>query len=175
MLSSLLTKPGLCRSQTAPLAVSGATVFFFLFFFFFLEERVYFSLKFHITVQRGRKSGQELKQTGTWRQELRQRPQRGAAYWLALHGIDAVYTYMAKCCGWFQATQNTYTRRQYSYFPARTEVELLRQGRVHILVDVQDVSSTGIKHLASNQQGCSIAQDQPHVFLPYSTSYSGLF
>ena len=25
--------------------------------------------------------------TGTWRQELMQRPWRGAAYWLALHGL----------------------------------------------------------------------------------------
>ena len=38
------------------------------------------------------KPGQELK-AGTWRQELKQRPWRGAAYWLALHGLLSLLSY----------------------------------------------------------------------------------
>jgi hypothetical protein len=41
-----------------------------------------FGLHFHITIHVWRKSGQK-NSTGTWRQELMQRPWRGAACWLA--------------------------------------------------------------------------------------------
>jgi hypothetical protein len=43
--------------------------------------------KVRITVHQQKQSGQELKQAGTWRQELMLSPWRGAAYWLALHGL----------------------------------------------------------------------------------------
>jgi hypothetical protein len=42
-----------------------------------------FSFHFQINVHHQRKSGWELKQAETWRQELMQRPWRGATYWLA--------------------------------------------------------------------------------------------
>ena len=45
------------------------------------EERGLFCLNFCISVQHLRKLGQELK-SETWKQDLMQRPQRGAAYWL---------------------------------------------------------------------------------------------
>jgi hypothetical protein len=44
-----------------------------------------FSLHFHTIVYHQRWSGKEHKQGKTWRQELRQRPWRGAAYWLVPH------------------------------------------------------------------------------------------
>lgn len=47
-------------------------------------EHVYFGVQF--AVHHWRKSGQELK-AGTWRQELKQRPYRNAAYRLARHGL----------------------------------------------------------------------------------------
>jgi hypothetical protein len=53
------------------------------------EERVYF----HLTLLG--KSGQELK-AGTWRQELLQRPQRGAANWIPLHGLLSLLSYSTR-------------------------------------------------------------------------------
>ena len=45
-------------------------------------------LHFSIAVHQWRKkSGQELSRAGSWRQELMQRPRRGAAYWFASHGL----------------------------------------------------------------------------------------
>jgi hypothetical protein len=38
---------------------------------------------FHMIVHHPGKSGQELNQVGTWRQEWMQKPWRNAAYWLA--------------------------------------------------------------------------------------------
>ena len=43
--------------------------------------------KVRITVHQQKQSGQELKQAGTWRQELMLSPWRGAAYWLTPHGL----------------------------------------------------------------------------------------
>ena len=54
------------------------------------EERVSFTLQ--LTVHHGGKSGQELK-AGTWRQKLKQRPQRNDAYWLALLGLFILISY----------------------------------------------------------------------------------
>jgi hypothetical protein len=45
-----------------------------------------FGLHFHIVVHHLRKSG-------TWRQELMQRPWKGAAYWLAPHGLLSLLSY----------------------------------------------------------------------------------
>jgi hypothetical protein len=42
-----------------------------------------FGLQFHIAIYHQRTLEQELKMSKTWRQELMQKPQRGAAYWLA--------------------------------------------------------------------------------------------
>jgi hypothetical protein len=41
----------------------------------------------------GRKSGQEL-QAGAWRQELKQRPWRNIAFWLAPHGLITTQDYL---------------------------------------------------------------------------------
>ena len=49
------------------------------------EERVLFSLPFHVAVHHQRKSGQELTQDRNL--ELMQRPWREAAYWLASPGL----------------------------------------------------------------------------------------
>ena len=46
------------------------------------EERVLFSLPFHVAVHHQRKSGLELKQVR--KQELMQRPWRDVTYWLAV-------------------------------------------------------------------------------------------
>lgn len=43
-----------------------------------------FGLLFHVTVDHIRKSRQEFKQGRNQRQELRQRPWSGTAYWFAL-------------------------------------------------------------------------------------------
>jgi hypothetical protein len=50
-----------------------------------------FSLYFHIAVPHQRKSGLELKQVR--KQELMQRPLRGAAYWLAPPGLLSMLSY----------------------------------------------------------------------------------
>jgi hypothetical protein len=42
-----------------------------------------FGLHFHIVVHHLKESGGNSSRAGTWRQELRQKPWRGAAYWLA--------------------------------------------------------------------------------------------
>lgn len=44
-------------------------------------------------VHHQKKSGRNSKRTGTWRQELIQRPWRGAAYWLAPHGFLSLISY----------------------------------------------------------------------------------
>lgn len=44
---------------------------------------IYFSLHFCITVHHHRKLGQKSNRTGTWRQEMMQRPWRHAAYYKA--------------------------------------------------------------------------------------------
>jgi hypothetical protein len=44
-------------------------------------------LYFHNYVHHQRKSGQELHRAGTWRQELMQRPWKGAVYWLVSYGL----------------------------------------------------------------------------------------
>jgi hypothetical protein len=51
-----------------------------------LEEEGLISSYTWITAQHGGKSGQELK-AGTWMQELKQRPWRNTADWLASHGL----------------------------------------------------------------------------------------
>ena len=48
--------------------------------------------QFHSTVYYLEKSGQELR-AGTWKQELMQRPWRGAAYWLVPHGMINLCSY----------------------------------------------------------------------------------
>ena len=48
-----------------------------------------FGLHFHITVSQDRHPNR----AGTWRQELMQRPWRGAAYWLAPHGLLSLLSY----------------------------------------------------------------------------------
>jgi hypothetical protein len=48
-----------------------------------LGRKGLFGLQFHITGRQERDSNR----TGTWKQELMQRPQKGAAYWLAPHGL----------------------------------------------------------------------------------------
>ena len=51
-------------------------------------------LYFHTIVHHWKKSGQELlNRAKNWRQELMQRPWRGAAYWLAPHGLVSLISY----------------------------------------------------------------------------------
>lgn len=52
-----------------------------------------FGLLFHITIHYWRTSGQELKQRRNWRQEPMQRQSKGAAYWLAHHGVLGLLSY----------------------------------------------------------------------------------
>lgn len=52
-----------------------------------MEMKGFMRLHFHITVYHQKKSRQELKKTGTWRQELIHRPRRDAAYLLGSHGL----------------------------------------------------------------------------------------
>ena len=52
------------------------------------EERVYF----HLYFTEGRKD-RSSNRAGTWRQKLMQRSWRGAAYWLALHGLISLLSY----------------------------------------------------------------------------------
>ena len=54
------------------------------------EERV--CLTYIILVHHGGKPGQELK-AGPWRQELKQKAVRNAAYWLASHGLISLFPY----------------------------------------------------------------------------------
>jgi hypothetical protein len=57
-----------------------------------LGGKGFFSVYFHNTVI---KRSQDRKSTraGTWRQELTQWPLRGAAYWLALHGLLSLLSF----------------------------------------------------------------------------------
>jgi hypothetical protein len=55
------------------------------------EERVFFSLHFHVAVYHQRKSGLELKQVR--KQELIQRPWRDVTYWLASPGLLSLISY----------------------------------------------------------------------------------
>lgn len=53
-----------------------------------------------ITVHHGGKSGQKLK-AGAWRQEVNQKPQKKAAYWIALqiHLSSSSQDYLPRGCG----------------------------------------------------------------------------
>ena len=51
---------------------------------------------FHTTVHQWRKSSKNSSRVGTWRQELMQRPRKGASSWLAPHGFLSLPCYSAQ-------------------------------------------------------------------------------
>jgi hypothetical protein len=58
-----------------------------------VEERVYLaytSISLFIIKER---QDRNSNRAGNWRQELMQRPWRGAGYWLALHGLFSLLSY----------------------------------------------------------------------------------
>jgi hypothetical protein len=57
------------------------------------EEKGFFGLHFHIIVHHWRNSGWNSISARTWRQELTQRPWRGAAYWLDCYGFISQLSY----------------------------------------------------------------------------------
>ena len=58
-----------------------------------LGEKGLFYPQFHMTVHYQSSESGNSSKAGTWRQELMQRPWRGAAYWLAPHSLLSPLSY----------------------------------------------------------------------------------
>ena len=59
------------------------------------KKQVGENLHFHIAVHHQSQDRNSLR-VGTWRQELMQRPQRNAAYWLASPSLPSLLSYRTK-------------------------------------------------------------------------------
>ena len=57
------------------------------------EERVYFAYIYTLLFISGGSEDRHSGKAGTWRQELMQRPWRGAAYWFASPGLLSLISY----------------------------------------------------------------------------------
>jgi len=60
------------------------------------KEKVLLACKSTSLFTNGGSQDRNSHRAGTWRQELMQRPWRGAAYWLALHGLLSLLSYRTR-------------------------------------------------------------------------------